>query len=75
MVENTNSTILKVQGSFDVTYMVGIIPLNLKSQEIDKGMPRMRACTTAAGRAGLGRGVAGRQRAEFLALINRGSFN
>jgi hypothetical protein len=42
MVENTNSTILKVQGSFGLTYMVGIIPLNLRSQETDKGLPHAR---------------------------------
>jgi hypothetical protein len=43
MVENTNSTILEVQGSFDLTYMVGIIPLNFRSQETDKGLPHTRA--------------------------------
>jgi hypothetical protein len=43
MVENTNSTILEVQGSFGLTYMVGIIPLNLRSQEMDKGVPYARA--------------------------------
>jgi hypothetical protein len=43
MVENTNSTILEVQGSFGLTYMVGIIPLNLRSQETDKGLPHARA--------------------------------
>jgi hypothetical protein len=43
MVENTNSTILKVQGSFGLTYMVGIIPPNLRSQETDKGVPHARA--------------------------------
>jgi hypothetical protein len=43
MVGNTNSTILEVQGSFGLTYMVGIIPLNLRSQEMDKGMPHARA--------------------------------
>jgi hypothetical protein len=32
MVENTNSTILEVQGSFSLTYMVGIIPPNLRSR-------------------------------------------
>jgi hypothetical protein len=32
-----------------MTYMVGIIPLNLRSQETDKGVPRARAA--AAGRA------------------------
>jgi hypothetical protein len=36
MPENTNNTILEVQGSFSFTYMVGIIPLNLRSQEMDK---------------------------------------
>jgi hypothetical protein len=43
MVENTNSTTLEVQGSFALTYMVGFIPLNLRSQEIDKGVPHARA--------------------------------
>jgi hypothetical protein len=43
MVENTNSTILEVQGSFALTYMVGFIPLNLRSQEMDKGVPHARA--------------------------------
>jgi hypothetical protein len=52
MVENTNSTILEVQGSFGLTYMVGIIPLNLRSQEMDKGMPHAHARAAAAGRAG-----------------------
>jgi hypothetical protein len=47
MVENTNSTTLEVQGSFGLTYMVGFIPLNLRSQEMDKGVPHARA---AAGR-------------------------
>ena len=58
MVENTKSTILEVQGSFGLTYMVGIIPLNLRSQEMDKGVPHMRAHASAAGRDGLGPGVA-----------------
>ena len=66
MVENTNSTTLEVQGSFALTYMVGFIPLNLRSQEMDKGVPhaRARAAAAAAGRAGRGvawRGEAGRQ--------------
>jgi hypothetical protein len=61
MVENINSTILEVQGSFGLTYMVGIIPPNLRSQETDKGVPHARARAAAAGRAGLGPGVAGRQ--------------
>jgi hypothetical protein len=51
---NTNSTILKVQGSFGLTYMVGIIPLNLRNQETDKGVPHARACR----RRRLGSGVA-----------------
>ena len=38
MVENTNSTTSEVQGSFALTYMVGFIPLNLRSQEMDKGV-------------------------------------
>jgi hypothetical protein len=42
-VENTNSTTLEVQGSFGLTYMVRFIPLNLRSQEMDKGVPRARA--------------------------------
>jgi hypothetical protein len=60
MVENTNSTILEVQGSFGLTYMVGIIPLDLRSQETVKGMPHTRARAAAAGRAGLGSGMAWR---------------
>jgi hypothetical protein len=61
VVKNTNSTILEVQGSFVLTYMVGIIPPNLRSQETDKGVPHARArATAAAGRAGLGPGVAWR---------------
>jgi hypothetical protein len=62
-VENTNSTILEVQGSFGLTYMVGIIPLNLRSQETDKGLPHARACRRRRpGRAG--RGVAWRGEAR-----------
>jgi hypothetical protein len=71
MVENTNSTILEVQGSFGLTYMVGIIPLNLRSQEMDKGVPHARACA-AAGRAGLGSGVARRGEAGRQATSGRG---
>jgi hypothetical protein len=60
MVENTNSTTLEVQGSFCLTYMVGFIPLNLRSQEMDKCVPHTRArVAAAAGRAW--RGEAGRQ--------------
>jgi hypothetical protein len=61
MVENTNSTTLEVQGSFGLTYMVGFIPLILRSQEMDKGVPHARAAATA-GRAG--RGVAWRDEAR-----------
>jgi hypothetical protein len=43
MVENTNSTTLEVQGSFTLTYMVWFIPLNLRSQEMDNGVPHARA--------------------------------
>jgi hypothetical protein len=62
MVENTNSTILEVQESFGLTYMVGFIPLNLRSQEMDKGVPRARAPPPPAGpgvawQAASGRGV------------------
>jgi hypothetical protein len=63
MVENTNSTTLEVQGSFGLTYMLGIIPLNLRSQEMDKGVPHERARRRRPGRARAGRGVAGRRRA------------
>jgi hypothetical protein len=64
MVENTNSTTLEVQGSFALTYMVGFIPLNLRSQEMDKGVPHARArrCRRRPGRAG--RGVARRGEAR-----------
>jgi hypothetical protein len=65
MVENSNSTILEVQGSFGLTYMVGIIPPNLRSQEPDKGVPHARAPPAGpgsgrarqAGRQASGRGV------------------
>jgi hypothetical protein len=64
MVENTNNTILEVQGSFGLTYMVGIIPLDLKSQETVKGIAtRARAPSPPAG-PGSGwawRGEAGRR--------------
>jgi hypothetical protein len=43
MVENINSTTLEVQESFVLTYMVGFIPLILRSQEMDKGVPHARA--------------------------------
>jgi hypothetical protein len=65
MVKSTNSTILEVQGSFVLTYMVRIIPLNLRSQEKVKGVPRARR-RRRPGRARAWRGVArqaGRRRA------------
>jgi hypothetical protein len=60
--------------------MVGIIPLNLRSQETDKGVPHARRRRRRpgwawrgkqAGRQARGRGVV----VLILALINRGSFN
>jgi hypothetical protein len=65
MVENTNSTILEVQESFGLTYMVGFIPLNLRSQEMDKGVPRARAPPPPAGP---GRAWRGRRRAGVVWL-------
>jgi hypothetical protein len=61
MVENTNSTILEVQGSFGLTYMVGIIPPNLRSQEPDKGVPHARAPPPPPAGPGSGRAWRGRQ--------------
>jgi hypothetical protein len=59
MVENTNSTILEVQGSIGLTYMVGIIPLNLRSQETDMGVPHVRTPPPAGSGSGRAwRGVA-----------------
>jgi hypothetical protein len=60
MVENTNSTTLEVQGSFALTYMVGFIPLNLRSQEMDKGVPHTRARRRRRRPGRAGRGVAWR---------------
>jgi hypothetical protein len=70
MVENTNSIILEVQGSFGLTYMVWIIPLNLRSQEMDKGVTHARARRRCRrpGRARAGRGVAGKRRAGVVWL-------
>jgi hypothetical protein len=56
VVENINRTILEVQESFVLTYMVGIIPPNLRIQETDKDVPHARARAAAVGRAR--RGVA-----------------
>jgi hypothetical protein len=66
MVENTNSITLEVQGSFALTYMVGFIPLNLRSQEMDKGVPHAAAAAGRAGRGVARRGEAG-ERARTLA--------
>jgi hypothetical protein len=74
MVENTNSTILEVQGSFGLTYMVGIIPPNLRSQETDKGMPHARAppplpAGPGSDRAWRGRQASGRAWCGVVVLI------
>jgi hypothetical protein len=48
--------------------MVGIIPPNFRSQEMDKGVPHARACAAAAaGRAG--RGEVGRRRAGGRGVV------
>jgi hypothetical protein len=66
MVENTNSTTLEVQGSFALTYMLGFIPLNLRSQEMDKGVPHARARRRRRpGRAWRGRRAGGRGCVNF----------
>jgi hypothetical protein len=64
VVENTNSTILEVQGSFGLTYMVAIILPNLRSQETDKGVPHARARVPPPP-AGLGLGAGGRGCVNF----------
>jgi hypothetical protein len=74
MVENTNSTTLEVQGSFGLTYMVGFIPLNLRSQEMDKGVPHARARRRRRrpGRAWCGvawQGEAGRQAGRRAGVV------
>jgi hypothetical protein len=65
MVGNTNRTILEVQESFGLTYMVGIIPLNLRSQETDKGVPHARAPPLPAG-PGSGRAWCGMAGSRWL---------
>jgi hypothetical protein len=57
---------LEVQGSFVLTYMVGIIPPNLRSQETDKGVPHARARRRRPGRARAGRGE------EWRGMARRG---
>jgi hypothetical protein len=64
MVENTNTTTLEVQGSFALTYMVGFIPLNLRSQEMDKGVPHARARHRRRRQGRARRGVARRGEAR-----------
>jgi hypothetical protein len=68
MVENTNSNTLEVQGSVGLTYMVRFIPLNLRSQEMDKGVPHARA-PPPAGRGEARRGEAG-ERAGGRGCVN-----
>jgi hypothetical protein len=77
MVENTNSTILEVQGSVGLTYMVGIIPPNLRSQEMVKGVPHARAPPPPpAGRGMAWRGrQAGRQTASGRGVVWCGCVN
>jgi hypothetical protein len=50
MMENTNSTTLEVQEFFALTYMVEFIPFNLRSQEMDKGVPARAPPPPPAGR-------------------------
>jgi hypothetical protein len=61
MMENTNSTTLEVEGSFGLTYMVGFILPNLRSQEMDKGVPHARAPPPCRGVARQAGRQAGRQ--------------
>jgi hypothetical protein len=53
---------LEVQGSFALTYMVGFIPLNLRSQEMVKGVPHARARAPSPPPAGPGRAWRGEAR-------------
>jgi hypothetical protein len=69
MVGNTNSTILEVQGFFGLTYMVGIISPNLRSQETDKGV--LDACAPPPAGPGSGRAWRGTS-ASFHETISRG---
>jgi hypothetical protein len=68
MVENTNSTTLEVQGFVGLTYMVGFIPLNLRSQEMDKDVPHAHGRRRRRpGRAW--RGEAGRQAGRRAGVV------
>jgi hypothetical protein len=69
MVENTNSNTLEVQGSVGLTYMVRFIPLNLRSQEMDKGVPHARARRRRPGVARRGEARQASGRAGVVVLI------
>jgi hypothetical protein len=71
MVENTNSTTLEVQGSFGLTYMVGFIPLNLRSQEMDQGRATRARTPPPPGPGRAWRDVArrGRQAGERAGVV------
>jgi hypothetical protein len=69
MVENTNSATLEVQGSFGLTYMVRFIPLNLRSQEMDKGVPHARARRRRLRPGVACRGEAGRQAGRRAGVV------
>jgi hypothetical protein len=47
---------------------VGFIPLNLRSQEMDKGVPHARACRRGPGSGRAWRGMAGSERAGVVWL-------
>jgi hypothetical protein len=66
---DTNSTILEVQGSFSLTYMVVIIPLDLRSQETVKGMPHARAPPPPPAGPGSGRAWRGRQAGDERGVV------
>jgi hypothetical protein len=66
MVENTNGTTLKVQGSVGLTYMVGFIPLNLRNQERDKSVPHARAPPPPAGPGVAGGRTGGRAAGRLM---------
>jgi hypothetical protein len=70
MVENTNSTTLEGQESFALTYMVGFIAFNLRSQEMDKGVPHARARRRRGRPAGRGRQASGRGRGVVVLIFS-----